>query len=817
VSEAVLLVRWLLLYGALLVAGLPVARVLFPSAPDDGAGLAIPVSTVVVTIVAFYIGQFSFGPWTALASVGALVAFGAAGHVLARRRGLAAYNWGRVAGAFAVFAAGFLFMLSFRAMDPLMSGWGGEKFLHTGLLNAVLRSGALPPEDMWFAGEAVRYYYGLPVFNAVAALVTDTSVEYVHNLALAGYFGSLVVGAYSLCGWLARDRGVGRRLGGALGVFFVALAGNAVTSVRFALGLLPDDLAVEWGRAAFNLNRSDYPQILFEQSSIDAWGWWDTRYVVEGTLQEFPLYSFVKADMHGHTVTTPFLVLSGALAYAYVQTPETSRTRRWGLLFGGLGVVAGYFGLTNTWSMPSAVGLAWLAVVFAGPHPATLLPDAVGERLRDVPPRVETGAKTDGGATDDALGPRLLSEAWRTVLAAVVAAAVGVVGYVVASPFLLSSVPPNEGIGLFPPRTTAVGVLLIYGGLLALFVTYVVTRFVPLDRDERTSTAVRSRPRAAAGALLAVVAVVALAASVGDLGGIALLFPVVAAAWVAMQTRRNAGFEAVLLVAGVGLVLSMELVHAHVHPFELDRWNTTLKVAIQAWVLAGLAAGPVAAILWREAQERLPRFDAASLRCRLGSTASSLAVVGVVVLVVASASLFPALVVKTDVVEPYEDDTQPSVDGYEGHWEDHPEQMAAIQWFDREASGTQSVLWMERRTGTPVFVEAAGLSRGWENPVATLTGLPTVAGWFHEEGYRGDNAYQVRVDDVEIIYETEDAASRAALFRKHDVEYVWVGPLEREQYDVASMADEPGIEPVFENDAVTIYAVDQSELADTPT
>jgi YYY domain-containing protein len=795
-TDGLLVARWLLFYAALTAAALPIARLAFPAAPDDGAGFAVPIATAVVTLVAFYVGQVSFGPWTALASLAALAGAGALAHSVGERRGLDGYDWRRVAGAFGVFAAGFLFVVSLRAMNPAMSGWGGEKFLHTGLLNAVLRAGALPPEHMWYAGEPVRYYYGLPVFNAVAALVTDTPVEYVHNLAIAGYFGTLVVAAYSLTGWITRDRGYSRRLGGALGVFFVALAGNTVTVVRFALGLLPEDLAIEYGRAAFNLNRASYPGVLFEQSRPATWGWWDTRYVVEGTLQEFPLYSFVKADMHGHTVTTGFLVLAAGLAYAYVQTPRRARRRRVALLVAGLGGVAGYFGVTNTWSMPSAVGMAWLACVYADPHPATLLPGWLGDRLRDL-----------GPDPDRSTLARVVAEAWRTVTAAVVAVAVGVVGYALASPFLLANVPPNEGVGLFPPRTTAVGVLLLYGALLALFAAYLGTRW----------TAPRNAsPRAVVAGVVAAAAGVAVATQAGDLGGVAVLLPVVAVAWIAMRTRDSAGFEATLAVAGVGLLLSMELVHARVHPFELARWNTTLKVAIQGWVFAGLAAGPVAVVLASDLRDAAADVSPAALRGSAGPALSGGVVAVVLAFAVVASSLFTPLVVATDVVEPYQDGVEPTLDGYADHREDHPEQVAAMEWFEAEVSETESVLWMERPTGTPTFVEKPGLRRGWQNPVSTVTGLPAVAGWFHETGYRGDAPYEQRVDDVEVLYETPDDRSRAILIDKYDVEYVWVGPLERERYDVADFAADPGITDVYENDAVTIYAVDRDELVDHP-
>jgi YYY domain-containing protein len=498
----------------------------------------------------------------------------------------------------------------------------------------------------------------------------------------------------------------------------------------------------------------------------------------------------VKADMHGHTVTTGFLVLAAALAYSYVKTPENARKRRLALLFGGVASVAGYFGVTNTWSMPSAVGMAWLACVYAKPHPASLLPGSIGDRVQGLAPDPDSSSTA-----------RVLAETWRTVLAAVVAVGVGLVGYGLASPFLLASVPPNEGVGFFPPRTHAVGVLLIYGSLLALFTTYVFTRYTSIED---------ASARGVVAAVVGVALAAAAASLLGDLGGIAVLLPVVAAAWIAMRTRESAGFETTLVVAGVGLVLSMELVHARVHPFELARWNTTLKVAIQGWVFAGLAAGPIAAILLRDLWGVL---STESLRTATGPALSSGVVAVVLAFVLAASGMFAPLVVATDVVDPYtNDDVEPSLDGYAEHREAHPQQMAAMDWFESQVSDTQTVLWMDRQTGTPPFVEKAGLQRGWQNPVSTLTGLPTVAGWFHETGYRGDEPYYQRVSDVNIIYETTDDRSRAVLLDKHDVRYIWVGPLEREKYDVATLGGDPGIQAVYENEQVTIYRVDHDEL-----
>jgi len=840
-----LLGRWLLVYAVLIAAALPIVRLLFPSAPDGGAGLALPVAIVPVTLSAFYLGHASFGPWTALASLGFLVAGGVVAHRLVRRRGLG-YDRRGVSEACLAFAVGFGLLLLFRAASPTVTPAGGEQFLHFGLYRAVLRAESLPPTDMWYAGEPVRYYFGLPAFNATLTLLAGVEARHGYNFLLPGYFGALVAAAYSLSGWIAADWGRSRRLGGALGAFFVAFAGNLATAARLAFGQLPREVALAYGEPAFGAIRHlDYPEAVASQGSPGEWFWFYERYVVPGTLQEFPLYSFVKADIHGHTVTTPLLVLTAALGYAVYRAPSTARRRRRGLTFLALPLVGGYFGVTNTWSLPTVAGVAWLALLFGGAAPAGLLPARlVGDgSARLVGDGSGDAAGRSAGAADSP-GPtaaRIRSELRRFASAAAAAVVVGALSVAVAAPFLLYGTPTNEGIGLFPPRTEAAGLLLLYGGFLTLFWLHLAARL-----PGRRWTAV--------GVLLFPTALL-LAWAVGDLAAVALLCPPLVAAAVLLRARgppspaadaagiappaRGVGYETVLLVAGLGLVLSMELVHARVAPWNRARWNTTLKVAIQAWVLCGLAAGPIAARLLAEARGALPavslgigtvggstRADGGrdptagriAVRLPSGTAAAAVAVVVVVVvaaLVVAS-GLFGALAagnqLDRDLVTP--GGNGPTVDAMAGHERWRGDEAAAIAWLDRTASDEQRALWMRRHVGTPTVVEAPGTrTYSWANPAATFTGLPAVAGWAHQENYRGEAAYERRVAAADAIMRGDWAAAEPALAR-HDVAYVYVGPAERDRYgdDLADFRDHPAFTVAFENDAVTIYRVDQGAI-----
>jgi uncharacterized membrane protein len=141
-----------------------------------------------------------------------------------------------------------------------------------------------------------------------------------------------------------------------------------------------------------------------------------------------------------------------------------------------------------------------------------------------------------------------------------------------------------------------------------------------------------------------------------------------------------------------------------------------------------------------------------------------------------------------------------TIDAFEYVHDERPGEAAAVEWLNDEP-------------GQPHVVSAPGIDPyDWQNPASSLTGLPTVAGWVHEANYHSQSAWDQRVSDVGVIYETTDAASRSALLQKHDVRYVWVGPAERARYDRIRIDRIPGVEVAYEAPAVTVYRVDPGEL-----
>ncbi|NJL34853.1 MAG: hypothetical protein HC893_14620 [Chloroflexaceae bacterium] len=134
------------------------------------------------------------------------------------------------------------------------------------------------------------------------------------------------------------------------------------------------------------------------------------------------------------------------------------------------------------------------------------------------------------------------------------------------------------------------------------------------------------------------------------------------------------------------------------------------------------------------------------------------------------------------------------------------------------AAGAASTAWIRENVPSgSVVLEMVAPNGGSYNGegyagIAASTGRPTVLGWVgHQVQWRnGDVAARAELDprkaDVDTIYSTTDINVARDLLEKYDVRYVYIGGLERQNYNTESLAkfDQLGA-PVFQQDEVTIY------------
>ena len=741
-------VVWWLALVVLATAGLPIATYALRALPDRGAALALPTALAVLFVPVYWLGHLRFDPL--VAAVGALVLAGLS--VFASRRGPTP-RYRRFAEALAVFTLGFVFVVAIRAVDPAVHPGGGEKFLDYGLLKSLLRGTVLPPEDVWFAGEPVSYYYGGHMLSATLAMLTATPARYAYNLALAGFYGTLVAAAYGLAGSMAASRGRSYRLAAAFGAFFVGIASNLAPTIQALLYALPGDVALPVARWLAERTALGVE----EMTQIDAYSYWTASRVMPGVVNEFPLFAWLNGDLHAHMMSTSFLLLVAGVGLAYTLTPAGALRRRRLLVFGAVPPLAGLLAATNTWSFPSAAGVTALAVLFADAPPRDLLPSAIGRRLP---------------ATGDVRG-----EVVRLGVTGAVAAGVAALGVLWVLPFFVGPATGAErSIEIVADRSDLVGLLIHHGVFLLVFGAFLLARS---DLPERW----RAPAVALAGGVFFVGVLV-------DAAAFALLLPLLALAWFLLRRDADVGFETVLLVAGAGLVLIVDLVFV-VEEAGPGRFNTVFKTYAQVWVL--WATGGAAALAGL-----LPRSGRGSVSPGRAQLAS-----GLVALLVFSLSLYGVGAVGTHFHDPVQ--PEPTLDVTTNAQIYHPGEWPAL-------------VYLEGLPGQPNMVSAPACwcnpddsgvrPYRWANGPASLTGVPTLAGWNHEAGYRGGERYARRVSDVRTIY-TGPQEERVGLFRQYDVEYVYVGPNERTLYD-PDLSDAPELSVAFRNEQVTIYRVELS-------
>ena len=788
---------WWVLYVGLGLVALPAASLVFEPLTDRGAGLAIPFAFGTLAVAAYWIGQVRFGLVAAVAALALLLVFSGG----ASLRGVD-LDTNRYRDAVVVFTAAYLFLLVIRAFKPGVWPGGGEKFLDFGLLASLLRSSALPPQDVWFAGEPVRYYYGGHMLAAVFALLTDTPARFAYNTALAGYFAAYVTAAWGLAGAIAEGIGRPYRIGGGLAAFFVAIASNLSPPLRLLIWVLPGDAGTRFAELVSLEVRG------LATGPMDFNYWFASRVidwkVIGGDqwhlINEFPFFAFLNGDLHAHMMSPVFLLLGTGLAYSYWRTPARCSLRRRLLVFGAIPPIAGMLVVVNTWSFPAAVGIAWLTLLFAPVPPWRLLPERLAVAL-------------DRRADEDWRA----QESYRLVVATAVAVVIAALGAVVALPFILGPAT-GRGIGVLPePRSDLQGLLVVHGTFLAISAAYLAMR------------ARRSRWLRIGAGFLALLVVTWLFRATA----IALFGPPLVAGWYLLRRREDFDFETVLLVGVLGLLLIVEFAFV-LEEAGPGRSNTVFKIYAQVWALWAVAAGAMASWFFDPAGtgravrarmtdlwEKRPSRGAAGERVEPsinGSTRgadgpSSLSApseepanrldrgqVATILLALAlvSLSIYAAFslawVVRTG-------EETPTFDAHAYIEDRHPEEAAAIEW-------------LSQREGQPTMVSAPGVEiYRWVNGPSSMTGIPTVAGWAHEIGYRGEEDYRRRVHDVGILFDTREPESRAVLLEKYDVEYIYVGPIERERYDIQDYDAEPGISVAYQDDHVTIYKVDSTGLA----
>ncbi|NLE76546.1 MAG: hypothetical protein GX605_07315 [Chloroflexi bacterium] len=816
-STAVAVACWWLALAVLGLAALPLTYTVFGRLRGRGYLFARSLGLLVVGYINWLLASLGLlgnrltTLWLGIAVLAALSAW------LTWRQQAAFAAWLREHRRFilfseALFAAAFLLFVGIRILNPdLWQPWnGGEKSMEFAFLNAIVRSPSFPPYDPYYAHGYMNYYYYGQYLMAVLIKLTGITPSVGFNLAVATLFALTVANAFTVVYNLAAKRSAPWREGltaALLGPFFVALLANLATPLWYLrrLGELSNSSFTSGlpGLQTAVRGAGGLLQVLQGQASLPAFNYWDPSRVIPFTINEFPYWSFLFADLHPHMIGLAFTLLFVGLCLnlyragpqpaapeigvprIWAALPSAGRVAGWLLLPLALGALAAI----NTWDMPTYLGLATAAFLL-----------------------------------------RAYQGSGRVRWAAAIAFAVGLAGasYLLYLPFFAHYQAIAVGIGLVRGQGSLGDWLTVWGffffvalswGLAALsrnrarmpllrWARLVGQRWERLPRlTELHGLLVRQASLgytlALAGVGLFVLLWVALIALGHQILAAALL--PLGAAFLLLLARpadSRQSFATLLLFTGLLVAAGVEVVYMRDFLGGGDhyRMNTLFKFYMQVWVLLGCGAAAVLPTLWAW----IGKGHSRGLRW---------AWQGALALLLAGAFLFIPIGTVARVADRFPGE-RPALGTLDGMaymtvgrytWPDQNNPID-LQW------DYQALQWLlENVQGTPVVAEGRiDYYREGGMRVASYTGLPTFLG-AHQSEQRYDWQVGERDGLARDFFNTADVQRAQEIIADLHVAYIYIGTLERTVYDergiakFEQMAQDGLLEVAYQNEAVTIY------------
>ena len=198
-----------------------------------------------------------------------------------------------------------LFLWTFiRSQEPSIRSL--EKFMDFGFMNSILKTKFFPPKDIWYSPEPINYYYFGYLSGALLIKLNNIKASIGYNLILATIFAQGVTQVFSLVINIIKryDQKINQLkaiIFGLIGAYLVNLGGNLHTIYLFTKGY-PNESPIPFWKILTKFNPAGY--------------WYPnaTRFI-PFTIHEFPSYSYVVADLHGHVFDIPFVLLTLAILF----------------------------------------------------------------------------------------------------------------------------------------------------------------------------------------------------------------------------------------------------------------------------------------------------------------------------------------------------------------------------------------------------------------------------------------------------------------------------------------------------------------------
>ncbi len=670
----------------------------------------------------------------------------------------------------------FAFFLYVRYQNPdLWHPWkGGEKPMDFSFFNAVLKSTIFPAYNPWFAGDFINYYYYGFVILAMPVKLLGIVPSIAYNIILPIWYALVFIGAYSV-GWnlmksFLKQAPQFRLFGqpfwaGIWSALLLVFLGN-LGAVRLfketleKLGAEGTDLALVTAFQKLGFFFSGLAKYL-QKTPLPLypgdWYWVPSRMIPGEPITEFPMFTFLYADLHAHLMVMPVAILAVAWALSFLQTRmnfgDNLKHRMIKLItvFGLGALVLGALKPINTWDFYTYPLLAIAVVLYTG--------------FRYPRPAMHKWANIYNH-----LSPILL--------------AIALFGFSVLmyKPFNELFRPGYNKVALWEGARTP---LKSYSGhwgvfifIVVIFLLWQLFTWLKTTRLSTFKKYVSHRGKIILAFGLLAFAFIGLL--VMKVVVVVYALPIcVLALFLLLTEEKSDAKRLTYFIIGTAFLLTI-LVELIWPEGDNGRQNSVFKLYLQAWILLSLVAGPAMMVIWNAHKKWKSPFQ------QLFEI--------ILICFLAGAAFFPVMAGIDKMTDRMDKDAPHTLDGMtfmktSSYIEpgvldpQRPHQVQAMSL----AEDYEAILWMQENVkGSPVILEGQAYEYRWGNRFTIYTGLPGVVGWnYHQRQQHAvlaDNRVQDRVDSVNEFYNTNNLEYVKQFLREYQVGYIVVGQLEARFY-----------------------------------
>lgn len=343
-SDFIFVLRWWGILFGLGILFLPLTKLIFENSKDSFYIFSKALGIGILSYAILFLGTFHILPFNVYSLI-LLLAVSAVvnGYIWKKKQKLKRIRISKIIVFEEVlFFIALLFWSYVRAHEPDIHGL--EKFMDFGFVNSILRTDYFPPKDIWFTPFSINYYFFGHLATAVLTKISGISSNITYNLMIATIFAFTLTGGFSLLYNFLWEKGKKYSfLGGILGGFLLALSGNLHTIYAFFSSYTGEHPVPPW---ALTFLPNLFPNSYWYPNA--------TRFI-PFTIHEFPLYSFVVSDLHGHVTDILFVLTTIGLLYNILQNKKVTKAKM--VL---LSLLLSIMYMTNVWD-----GIIYLMLTFS--------------------------------------------------------------------------------------------------------------------------------------------------------------------------------------------------------------------------------------------------------------------------------------------------------------------------------------------------------------------------------------------------------------------------------------------------------------------